>query len=305
MNEKAPTMFAGLGYIQVPEALAIAKKAEEVGFGGLVVADHVFMPDIKPGEYPYSTDGNPPFPLNVPWPDVWSICSAVAAITSTIEILTCVYILPLRHPLIVARAAGTAAIIADGRLTVGVGVGWLKEEFDALGVDFSKRGAITNEAIEILRKLWGEGPVTHSGRYFSFGPLFLEPSPKVRIPIVVGGTSDAALRRTVRQGDGYILPAMSDTAEMFKTLDRLWKALEDAGRERESCRTIMVWNGSNTVDDLCRCAEAGVDGIVVQPWSSAPTLQEKLDGVERFAIERILPMHERLGFPPPVGSLLT
>jgi probable F420-dependent oxidoreductase len=299
MTNKPPLIFTGAVYVGVQESLAIARKAEELGLDGVVVADHLFMPDIKPGEYPYSSDGDPPFPLDAPWPDVWSLCSAIAAVTDQIEILTCVYILPLRHPLIVARAAGTAAILSEGRLTVGVGVGWLKEEFDALDVDFSSRGSIADEAIEALRALWGEGPVTFAGRHFSFGPLYLEPAPTFRIPIAIGGTSEAALRRAVRLGDGYIVPHMSDPDAMFMTLRRLGQRLAKRGRAKDDFRTCVVCTARDSVEELCRFAAAGADVLFVRPWRGDCSLAEKLDALERFAGETVPVVHERLGCPPP------
>jgi probable F420-dependent oxidoreductase len=299
MSGKAPVLISSIGYLKIEDSLEVAKKAEAVGFGGVAMADHLFMPYTKPGEYPYSADGNPPFPLDIPWPDAWVLASAVASITTTVEILTSVYILPMRHPLVVARAAGTAAIIAGGRLTMGVGVGWLKEEFDALGVDFSKRGAIADESIAALRALWGEGPVTFDGRFFKFGPLYLEPSPSVPIPIVVGGTSDAALRRAVKLGDGYIVPHMASREEMLAAVGRVQAAVAEAGRDE--FRTFMVClAGRDSVDDLCRYAEAGVDAMLVQPWNdSSNTLEDRFRDIDDFWAQTAEPMYERLGFPLP------
>jgi probable F420-dependent oxidoreductase len=297
MSSRPPVFFASLGFHGVEDALSLAKQADRLGFGGVTIADHLFMPDIKPGDYPYSSDGNPPFPLDVPWPDDWALASAVAAVTSRVEIMTSVYILPLRHPLIVARAVGTAAIVAKGRLTLGIGVGWLKEEFDALGVDFSKRGAMADEAIVALRTLWESSPATHNGRYFSFGPLFLEPRPETPIPIIVGGTSGAALRRAARHGDGYIVPSMSAMEDMLETAHRLRGAVAAADRDSNAFRTCVVCLGRDSVDELCRFAEGGANALMVRPYAGLDTIQEKLDALERFASERIPAVYERLGFP--------
>ena len=98
------------------------------------------MPPTQPGEYPCSDDGQPPFPLDTPWPDVLVLTAAIAAMTSTLRVLTSVFVLPMRHPLNVAKAAGTAALVSDGRLSLGIGLGWQREEFAAVGVDFAKRG---------------------------------------------------------------------------------------------------------------------------------------------------------------------
>jgi probable F420-dependent oxidoreductase len=303
MSNEPPVIVSSIGYLDVHDSIAIAQKAEQVGFGGVSIADHLFMPHVEPGRYPYSSDGNPPFPLDAPWPDAWALASAVAAVTSSIEILTSIYILPLRHPLIVARAAGTAAIIARGRLTMGVGVGWLKEEFDAVGVDFERRGSRANEAIEALRALWSDGPVTFKGRFFSFGPLFLEPSPPTPIPIIVGGTSEAALRRAVRLGQGYILPYMATKEEMFETLRRLDAALAEAHIARESFRTFAVCRDRDSVDDLCRFADAGVNAMLVRPWLPEHALERKLDDLERYFQERVMPVFDRLGFSAPGSTV--
>jgi probable F420-dependent oxidoreductase len=251
----------------------------------VTLAEHVFTPHSEPGSYPYSPDGIPPYRLNAPFPDVLVLAGAIAAATSRISITTGIYLLPLRHPILAARAAASVASVSGGRFSLGVGAGWLREEFDALGVEFERRGAILDESIEILRKLWGPGPAEHRGRFFSFEPLYLEPRPP-RIPILVGGTSDAALRRAVQLGDGYVVPRLplADVPAIIRRLDATLAA-EERGREG-----FVVTVGSTEIvsaDQLRPLLDLGVDAVNLRPWPAEEecptTVAEKMEFLEQTA----------------------
>ncbi len=178
-----------------PEQLIeIAKLAEQVGFDGLLMSDHLFFPGKLESKYPYSTDGDPGFTAETPWPEPFAAIAAMAAVTRRLRFATLVYILPLRNPLEVAKSTATLDLLSDGRFVLGVGAGWMKEEFDQLGVDFRTRGARFDESIDVLRTLWSGGMVEHHGRFFDFARLQMSPKPKRSVPIYVGGASDAALR---------------------------------------------------------------------------------------------------------------
>jgi probable F420-dependent oxidoreductase len=287
----SPRVYVGCGTLPTREVLALAPAIEQYGYDGLALPDHLFMPHTQPGEYPYSEDGQPPFPLDTPWPDVFVLTAAIAALTSTMRVLTSVYVLPMRHPLNVAKAAGTAALISNGRLSLGIGLGWQREEFAAVGVDFSKRGALTDEMIVAMRALWRKGPVEHHGRFFSFGPLLMEPVPP-RIPIIIGGTSDAAFRRAARLGDGYLLPVMPPQ-DVPPYVERLRAELVSAGREGDDFETIIPTFVSSG-EELEPVLALNIDTIVVLPWLAAGaepiTTEQKIGHLERFAAEVLAPL---------------
>src|ERR1700722_18189432 len=142
-----PAIYASGGYLPVEELLALAPLAEQLGLDGIAIPDHLLFPEFAPGTYPYSANGETPFRLDSPWPDPWVLISALAAVTTTLRFTTSIYLLALRHPLQTAKAIATAANISGGRVSVGVGAGWMREEFEAVGLEFSSRGPRLEEAI--------------------------------------------------------------------------------------------------------------------------------------------------------------
>src|SRR5262245_55465265 len=184
---------------------AVAVRAEQLGFESVWVAEHLVFPTQIRSRYPYAAEGVPPINPATPLLDPLLVLMQVAARTERIRLGTNVYILPLRHPLAVARMAMTLDLLSNGRLTFGVGLGWLAEEFDAAGIDFASRGARRREYVRAIRALWTEDAPSFDGRFVSFQPVKFEPKPvqKPHPPIVFGGESDAALRRAAALGDGW------------------------------------------------------------------------------------------------------
>jgi len=209
-----------VSFAEPEQLLGIARAAEEAGFHGLMVSDHLFFPGNLASKYPYSPDGKPAFDGTTPFPDAWTTISAMAAVTERIRFGTMVYILPLRHPLEVAKTVGTAALLSGGRVALGCGAGWIREEFDALEVAFETRGARMSEMIEVMRKAWSGQMVEHRGRFFDLGPLQMSPAPAAPPPIYVGGSGLHALRRAARYGDGW-MPMTGDPAKLAPGIARL------------------------------------------------------------------------------------
>jgi len=278
--------------------MALAPKIDRLGFDGLAIGDHVFMPDTRQETYPTTYTGDKKwFKLDTPWPDPLILAAALGQVAPRITILTSIYLLPLRHPLFAAKAAATVARLTGGRFMLGIGVGWQREEFDTLGVDFDKRGGIANESIRAMRKLWQDDSVEHHGRHFSFGPLIFEPKPPP-IPVIVGGSSEAAMRRAARLGDGYILPGISPdkvTPELelerhSEALGRLHAALAAAGRDDPGFHVIVPCLNM-PAEAVCSLLDLGANAITVMPWPYPAvqplTVEAKLEHLERYAQEQL------------------
>ncbi len=267
---------------ELPE---IARVAEQAGFHGILVSDHLLYPEKLESAYPYSPDGKPVFGPDSPWPEPWSTISAMAAVTTRLRFATHVYILPLRDPLEVAKATSTVAAISGDRLALGAGAGWMKEEFDALGRDFRTRGRRFDEMIEVLRKLWQGGMVEHHGEFFDFDRIQMSPPPGAPIPIYIGGTSNAALRRAARVGDGW-MGAGNDPDEIPGILDRLNALRREAGRDRLPFEVVVALSTPPDVDLFRRLEDRGVTSIVSWPLSYVvppdATAADRLAALERY-----------------------
>ncbi len=148
-----------LMYAPAEDWVELTRAAEAVGFDEVSLSDHTFYPETLTSKYPYRADGRPLFKPQQPWPDVWVMAGALGAVTERIRMATHVYVLPARNPFVVAKAAGTAAWSSGGRVVLGIGAGWMREEFDALGQPFERRGARMEEQVEVLRALWRGGMV--------------------------------------------------------------------------------------------------------------------------------------------------
>ena len=167
----------------------VAQAAEQAGFESVWIPEHLVLPVDIPPTYLYSDSGFPPITADTPMYDPWVVLAAVSGVTSTIRLATNVFILPLRHPISTARSVVTLDRISGGRVTLGIGVGWLEQEFDVMGQSFHDRGRRTDEIIDILRRLWSEDVIEQHTEHFDFGPVKFQPKPlqKPSIPIEVGG----------------------------------------------------------------------------------------------------------------------
>ena len=178
---------------------AIARHAEEVGFHGVTVPDHLVMSTRIESKYPYTEDGKIWWPDDMPWLDPWVALSAMGAVTSRLKLATNIYLAALRDPFTPAKAVSSAAAIAPGRVVCGVSVGWIREEYQLAGVDFGTRGKRMDELIEVMRKLWSGREVSHHGRFFNFDHAIMCPPPPSPVPIWCGGGSPAALARAAME----------------------------------------------------------------------------------------------------------
>jgi probable F420-dependent oxidoreductase len=280
-----------LSFAEPEQLVETARAAEEAGFHGVLLSDHLFFPGRLESVYPYAPDGKPGFDASTPFPEPWTVIAAMAAVTTRLRFGTMVYILPLRHPLEVAKAVGTAAVLSGNRVALGCGAGWIREEYDALGVDFKSRGRRFDEMIEVLRAVWRGGMVEHRGRIFQLGPLAMSPAPSAPVPIWIGGVSDAALRRAARLGDGWIGTGQHPD-ELPNLLGRLRALREKAGRGREPFEVMVPLVVPPDPDLLRRLeAEQGVTSTTAWPFpytvGPVSTIQQKRDAMRRFGDEVI------------------
>jgi probable F420-dependent oxidoreductase len=192
--------FGALGN-RPDEIVEIARHAEAIGWHRIWYGDHLAQPAQQESRYPYAE-----IPLTlrtIDYIDPLVEAAAVAAATETIQIATSIFLLPMYHPLLVARALSTLDPVAGGRFILGVGAGWLSEEFEALGIPFKRRGKRMDEALSFLREARSGGVVGHAGEEFSFPPLTITHRANA-VPLIVGGKSNVALRRAARYGDGWV-----------------------------------------------------------------------------------------------------
>lgn len=285
------SIFVAATHRPAPELVEIAMLAEELGCDGMSMADHLFVPVGPLAGYPYSADGSPPFDALTPWTDALVVAAAAAVRTSRLRFATGVYVLPLRHPLVVARALASIDALAPGRVELGVGVGWMRAEFDALGIDFSRRGALADESIQVLKKLWPGGLVQHHGPNYRVGPLYFEPHPSRPIPILVGGTSRPALERAARLGDGYIaMPA--PVSDLLAQAGQVRKLRGACGR-LDLPFSLHAWSDAErAIDDYLRLMDAGIDTFYVPAMG---TVSEVRAALERFLADVAGPLRARWG----------
>jgi probable F420-dependent oxidoreductase len=241
---------------------AVARVADEVGFHGLWVPDHVVAMSEVATRYPYSDTGRPRFAGATPFGDPLVVLSHLAAVTSRIELGVGVYVLPLRHPLHAARQLMTVQELSGGRLNLGVGVGWKAEEFAALGASFPRRGARAEEAVEVLRRVWSGEPVSFAGEHYAFAELRMSPAPSRPIPVLWGGAGAVSLRRAARMADGWYGPPGSLDAST-ELVGQVEAALDDAGRDRAGFRIVVRCPEPYDVASVEALLRSNADEVVV------------------------------------------
>ena len=261
---KLGLMFANVGAGVSPEgAAAIARHAEQAGFESLWTVEHCVVPAGYESKYPYSSSGKMAGGEDAPIPDPLVWLGFVAAHTERIKLATGMLILPQRSPLITAKELATLDVLSHGRVLLGVGIGWLREEFEAIGVPFEGRGRRAVEYIEALRVLWKDDQPSYQGETVRFHDARLWPKPlNRRIPIVLGGHTELAARRAGRLADGFF-PGRSRPDEVKPLLELMRRSAEDAGRDPASIEiTLGAPPDPAFVETL---AGLGADRVVLRP----------------------------------------
>ena len=280
---------ASLAFTDPDDYCELAVLAEEHGWDALVLSDHVVHPETIASRYPYAADGERPWEAPDPWPDVWVSIGAMGAVTRRLRFLTGVYVVPMRHPFHLAKALGTASVLTKGRVGLGLGLGWMRDEFDLLGEDFDARAARTEEMVQVMRKLWSGEMVEHHGRFYDFPRLQMSPGVPAEVPVYVGGRTRAALRRVARIGDGWI-PDLLTLDELSRGVAEIRALRRELGRS-ESFDVIGAPKDGLDVDHFRRMQDAGVTHLCMIPWllygGDTRELRVKQDALARFGDEVI------------------
>jgi probable F420-dependent oxidoreductase len=244
-------------------AAELARSAEAAGIDSLWTAEHTLWPDDYRSAYPYAESEKMPGEADTSLPDPFVWLTWCAAHSRNLLLATGITIVPHRHPAMMAKEVATLDHLSGGRVVLGIGVGWLEEEFDALGVPFAGRGRRTDEYIEVMRKLWATDSVSHHGEFVHFEGMNSNPKPVRRaVPIVVGGHSRAAAERAGRLGDGFA-PLGGDVPDL---IDMMRQAADAAGRDAAAIEVTSTHDGLRRGDPeeaLGQLADWGVDRVLL------------------------------------------
>ncbi len=259
--------FANTGpFINPDKAVAMARAAEAAGFESLWTVEHVVVPADYNSPYPYSANGKMPGDDDSPIPDPLIWLTYVAAATQAINLATGILILPQRNPVVLAKELATLDFMSNGRMLLGTGVGWMKEEFDAIGVPFNERGKRNDENIAAMRALWTEDKASYHGDYVNFDNCILRPQPvNGSIPIHIGGSTDIAAKRAGRLGDGFF-PAGGSHEELARLIGITQESAIKHGRNPKDIEITTGGNGAigpNALEEISALEALGVERVIV------------------------------------------
>ncbi len=259
-------VFANLGpFADGPAAAAMARAAEEAGFESLWTVEHVVVPAGYESQYPYDPSGKMPGgeEFAIPDPLVW--LAYVGGATSTIRLATGILIVPQRNPVILAKELATLDHLTGGRMELGIGVGWLEEEFDAIGIPFGERGKRTDDNIAAMRALWSETKASHHSPFTDFDDCISLPHPvDGRIPVHVGGHTDIAARRAGRLGDGFF-PGKGSNEELARSFGIVRETAVEHGRDPDAIEFTVgaPGLGADSIPAIRALEEIGADRVLV------------------------------------------
>lgn len=283
-----------IAFIAPEEYAPLAKAAEAAGFYAASLSDHLIYPKTLSKPYPYTEDGVPRFTETDNFPDPWIAVAAMAAVTTTLRFYTNVFVLPMRNPFHVAKTLASVSCFSNGRVALGIGMGWMPEEFACAGEAFEKRGARADEMLSVMKALWTGDMVEHHGRFYDFPPVRMRPMPVKPIPIYVGGFSEPALRRAAR-ADGWIsdLHTVAELKALSAKVDAYRADLGFAAKPYEKLSFGCM--DAYDLDGFRRMADAGTTVCTTMPWvyeghaMNAP-LADKIEGIKRFGEKIVQPM---------------
>lgn len=262
----------------------LARTLEDAGFDSLWVSDHIVMPREIRSRYPFAADGRPTWPSETPYVDALVALALIAAVTERPVIGTAVLVLPLRQPVVAAKQLASIDVASGGRLCLGIGAGWLREEFEALNVPFHSRGTRFEEWAALLRRCWTGQPEPFEGAHYTLPPgILCLPTPRHEIPILVGGHAERSLRRAGAIGSGWLAHQSIDAIdadEIIRGREMMAEAAGAAGRDAEALKVVLrVINTAGRTDELARrlpeLVRAGVDEVIVDvDWQAGDPRSE-------------------------------
>lgn len=268
-------MFGNVAFRDGASARLLAQAVERAGFESLWTVEHIVVPSGYQSPYPYADDGRMPGPDDMAIPEPFTWLAYVAACTTHLKLGTGITVLPQRNVLFAAKETATLDLLSDGRLLLGIGTGWLREEFDALGVPFAGRGERMDEYIQALRILWGDDEPSFAGHHVSFDRVHCRPQPVHKaVPIIVGGHSDRAARRAGLLGDGFY-PGTTDRAVLVGSIAVMRRTAEAAGRDPAAIEVTAI--GTPDPEHLSWLEAQGVSRILLAPPAfTAARIEESL-----------------------------
>ncbi|MBL0204644.1 MAG: TIGR03619 family F420-dependent LLM class oxidoreductase [Candidatus Microthrix sp.] len=279
---------AALAFTDPDQYLPLAKACEDAGIWAVACSDHVVHPREINSPYPYTTDGSPRFPPQSPFVDPFVAMAAMGAVTERLRFFTNIYVLPLRHPLGVAKQLASITSIIGNRVALGMGVGWMEEEFELMGADFRTRGKRADEAVAIMRGLWDPEPEWFSfeGEHYRLPEIEMTPRISEPVPIYVGGISEFAYKRAARLGDGWISDLMT-SSEVATSIERIehWRA--HFGTQDQPFEYVVSVSDVVNAEGFARLEDLGVTSVLTMPWvytrGFTEELDERLAGITDFA----------------------
>lgn len=266
----------------------LAQAAEEAGYDSFVIPDSIAYPRESDSVYPFNPDGSRDFLEGKPFLEPFALIPALGAVTERIRFTTFVVKLPIRHPVLVAKQASSVAVLTGDRLVLGVGVSPWREDYEITDTPFAGRGRRMDECIDVLRGLTSGEWFAYDGEVFTVPEMQMSPAPTTPIPILIGGHSEAALRRAARVGDGW-MHGGGDPEDLPGLLARLGELRREHGREGDRFETHVISFDAFEPDGVRRLEDEGVTDVIVGfrwPYSVGPDtqpLQEKLDLLRRYA----------------------
>jgi probable F420-dependent oxidoreductase len=293
MTEHGRLKFVcGLFRVPTDEYVAVARAAERAGFEALSLSDHIVHLDRVESRFPYTEDGKRPWRATDDYPDVWVATAMMAAVTQRLRFLQAIYVLPMRDPFSIAKALGTLAHMSSHRVSLGFGVGWMREEFDLVHQAFDGRGRRSEEMIELMRKLWTGDVVDHEGEFYRVTGVRMRPAVGGPIPILCSGESELALRRAARIGDGWIPPISVSSPERLESrLAQIADYRLEAKRANRDFSVYWTPGGGYDPRDHAELIRLGVSHVFASPWSfeaaESLAVEEKCALIEEFGREVI------------------
>lgn len=266
----------------------LAQAAEAAGYDSMTVADSLVYPGESDSTYPYTEDGNREFLEGKEFVETMVLCGVLGAVTTTLRLTPFVLKLPVRPPVLVAKQASSIAYLTGNRLALGVGLSPWKEDYAVMGVPWEKRGKRLDECIDIVRGLTSGGEFSYQGEFYDIQPITQTPAPTEPVPILVGGHADAALRRAVVRGDGW-MHGGGPHEDLDALLDRIWEIRKEEGLENRPFEIHAISVDAYSVDGVRRLEDKGVTDVIVgfrNPYAKGPDRQplaDKVAALERFA----------------------